>query len=447
MDDAGENVAGNTVSPHFISSPVGGGRLSGIGGTRRDNGGARPHGGACKVHVAAAGLEIVRGSGLKAERSRIAAGVCRAVSAALLASALASCTSASGDAQFDIQSPGFAGNGAAVAAVDTEAGSSPVAAAGDGDQTDFADASSLPASTGARPDAKPAAVAGETANLTAAEDGAVAADIAKQADVAAKPAADAVPGPSGIAAATPPNLIDEKKRTFLSSFFGSSETPARPLAAAGASRPLVADTAPAAVAAEPAASKPRPIIKLASADAGEVRTANASLAFGDDNALPGVRQTMLFEIKRKSGIDDDSDVDVHEEDDLGPIQVASAAGMARLAPNGLLKQNDTVDTACLKPALVRTLKIAEQHFGSKAVITSGYRDADRNRRARGAKNSMHMYCAAADVQMPGVTKWELANYFRTLPGRGGVGTYCHTDSVHVDIGPERDWNWRCGRRR
>jgi uncharacterized protein YcbK (DUF882 family) len=33
-----------------------------------------------------------------------------------------------------------------------------------------------------------------------------------------------------------------------------------------------------------------------------------------------------------------------------------------------------------------------------------------------------------------------------MPGRGGVGTYCHTNSVHVDVGPERDWNWRCRRR-
>jgi uncharacterized protein YcbK (DUF882 family) len=30
-----------------------------------------------------------------------------------------------------------------------------------------------------------------------------------------------------------------------------------------------------------------------------------------------------------------------------------------------------------------------------------------------------------------------------MPGRGGVGTYCHTTSIHVDIGPERDWNWKC----
>ena len=55
--------------------------------------------------------------------------------------------------------------------------------------------------------------------------------------------------------------------------------------------------------------------------------------------------------------------------------------------------------------------------------------------------------AAADVQMPGVSKWELAAYARSMPGRGGVGTYCYTKSVHVDIGPERDWNWRCRRKR
>ncbi|TIR86833.1 MAG: DUF882 domain-containing protein, partial [Mesorhizobium sp.] len=123
-----------------------------------------------------------------------------------------------------------------------------------------------------------------------------------------------------------------------------------------------------------------------------------------------------------------------------------AAGMARLAPNGLLRQNESVDVACLKPSLVRVLKTIEGHFGRKMIVTSGYRDPARNRRANGAKNSLHMYCAAADIQAPGVSKWELASYVRSMPGRGGVGTYCHTESVHVDVGPERDWNWRCRRR-
>ena len=124
--------------------------------------------------------------------------------------------------------------------------------------------------------------------------------------------------------------------------------------------------------------------------------------------------------------------------------MASAAGMARLAPNGLLKQRETVDTACLKPKLVRMLKQVERHFGKQMIVTSGYRSPAYNKKVRGAEKSQHMYCAAVDVQLPGVSKWELAKYVRAMPGRGGVGTYCHA-SIHIDIGPERDWNWKCRR--
>lgn len=166
---------------------------------------------------------------------------------------------------------------------------------------------------------------------------------------------------------------------------------------------------------------------------------------GAADALPGVRQSALFEINRKSGLDEDDDIDVHEAGE--PVRVASAAGLARLAPNGLIKQTDRVDVGCLKPSLVRVLRRVEQHFGKKLIVTSGYRSPARNRRARGARNSLHMYCAAADVQVPGVSKAQLARFVRAMPGRGGVGTYCHTKSVHIDVGPERDWNWRCRRRR
>lgn len=172
------------------------------------------------------------------------------------------------------------------------------------------------------------------------------------------------------------------------------------------------------------------------------RVVRASTSGGD--ILPGVRESNnLFEISRKSGIEDNSDVDINEFD--GGVRVASAAGLARLAPNGLLKQREGVDVACLKPSLVRMLKKVERHYGKRVVVTSGYRSPSNNRRARGARNSLHMYCAAADIQVDGVTKWELARYLRSMPGRGGVGTYCHTKSVHVDVGPERDWNWRCRR--
>src|SRR5690606_38356027 len=118
-------------------------------------------------------------------------------------------------------------------------------------------------------------------------------------------------------------------------------------------------------------------------------------------ALPGVRESALFEVRRGNGAADESDIDLHEddEDDGGPVQLASAAGLARLAPNGLAIQTDRVDVACLKPSLVRVLKQIETRYGKKVVVTSGYRSPPNNRRARGARNSLHMYCAAADIQI------------------------------------------------
>jgi uncharacterized protein YcbK (DUF882 family) len=231
--------------------------------------------------------------------------------------------------------------------------------------------------------------------------------------------------------------IAPKKKGFLASFFGSSSRKAVPAPAPAAPKPLIDENEPA-----------KPVVTLASAKTEAKPLALASTGSGEGwsgDSLPGVRKTALFEITRKSGIDDDSDVDINE--DGGSYEVASAAGLARLAPNGLLKQTESVDVACLKPALVRVLKTIESHYGKKLVVTSGFRDPNRNRRARGARNSLHMYCAAADIQVPGVSKWELAAFARSMPGRGGVGTYCHTNSVHVDVGPERDWNWRCRRRK
>jgi uncharacterized protein YcbK (DUF882 family) len=230
--------------------------------------------------------------------------------------------------------------------------------------------------------------------------------------------------------------IEPKKRGFLSSFFS---TQARAASAPQSARPLVNTER-----AQPQVAAATPITQLTSAEPAEPQPLIQQPSAGGGDALPGVRQNSLFEIKRRSGLDDDSDIDLHEGGEL--YQVASAAGMARLAPNGLLQQTEHVDVACLKPSLVRVLKTLERHYGKKVVVTSGYRSPDRNRQARGATNSLHMYCAAADVQVEGVSKWDLAAYVRSMPGRGGVGTYCHTNSVHVDVGPERDWNWRCRRR-
>ena len=156
-----------------------------------------------------------------------------------------------------------------------------------------------------------------------------------------------------------------------------------------------------------------------------------------NGALPGVRKLGLFGIyDAKEGADEGYD---------NAIRLASIGGLARTSPNGLRIQHSGVQVACLQPGLVRIVKKVQRRYGRVPIITSGYRSPNANRRARGARNSMHIYCKAADIQVAGVSKWALAKYLRSIPGRGGVGTYCHTKSVHIDVGSKRDWNWRCRR--
>lgn len=143
---------------------------------------------------------------------------------------------------------------------------------------------------------------------------------------------------------------------------------------------------------------------------------------------------------------------LYSSTDLGPdpndkstdmVTMASLPSMTRQSVTGLLVQNPSVETSCFKPRLVNMLREAEAHFGKRIVVTSGFRDPEHNHRVGGAKHSQHLSCDAADIQMVGVSKWDLARYFRARADIGGVGTYCSTNSIHVDIGRRRDWNWKC----
>jgi uncharacterized protein YcbK (DUF882 family) len=159
----------------------------------------------------------------------------------------------------------------------------------------------------------------------------------------------------------------------------------------------------------------------------------ASLASGN---IPGSTMNALYSAPKQNLLSSLS----------GLLQKASLPGMTRIAPNGLHVQNDSVQVGCFKPDLMRVIKTVETHFGKPVIVTSGYRDPEHNREVGGAEESMHKSCEAADVQIDGISKWDIAQYIRSLPNRGGVGTYCHTDSVHLDTGTTRDWNWGCGRK-
>jgi uncharacterized protein YcbK (DUF882 family) len=161
-------------------------------------------------------------------------------------------------------------------------------------------------------------------------------------------------------------------------------------------------------------------------------------------ALPGgPDRTMGIALSGRSVMSDEFD-DAHLEDEddqpTGLMKLASLSGLTRISPNGLFLQTDHVEVGCFKPGLVKMIKDVERHYNSPAIVTSGYRPPKGIR-----QGSKHYTCDAADIQIKGVPKWELASYLRSLPERGGVGTYCHTESVHMDTGEARDWNWRCRR--
>ncbi|PPD13721.1 MAG: hypothetical protein CTY25_10640 [Methylobacterium sp.] len=100
------------------------------------------------------------------------------------------------------------------------------------------------------------------------------------------------------------------------------------------------------------------------------------------------------------------------------------------------KQTDYVDIACLRPELMALVRKAGDRFGATPIITSG-------QRYRGRLGSYHRRCMAADFFVPGVARSDLARFLRSLPEAGGVGTYCHTKSVHIDVGEPRNWS-QCG---
>jgi Peptidase M15 len=87
------------------------------------------------------------------------------------------------------------------------------------------------------------------------------------------------------------------------------------------------------------------------------------------------------------------------------------------------------------------------HFHRPVTIISGCRSYAHNRRIGGARESYHLRCMAADFRVPGVGLGQVYRYAASLPGRGGVGTYCHESFMHIDVGPRREWHWSCGGRK
>lgn len=228
-----------------------------------------------------------------------------------------------------------------------------------------------------------------------------------------------------------------KKKTFFEKLFEPKEKTPRP--AASVNKPRVDRGARASSrisTANTVAKRPKPQTTIANTAKPKTVVASARTSVNDSaTALPGVKSNNeIFGIKNEEATAATSN---------NTTQVASLGSLGRLSPNGLRVQHSKVQVACLKPGVLKILKQVERRYGKKPIITSGYRSPKGNRSAGGARNSQHIFCKAVDIQVEGVSKWNLAKYLRTIPGRGGVGTYCRTKSVHIDIGSQRDWHHPC----
>ena len=100
---------------------------------------------------------------------------------------------------------------------------------------------------------------------------------------------------------------------------------------------------------------------------------------------------------------------------------------------GTYVASSKVNALCISPVLRYVIWEFEGYFGKKIVMNSGYRTPWHNYDVRGAKNSYHMKCMAADFFIPGVSKQKLIAFARKNALIGGLGCYPGRKFIHIDV--------------
>lgn len=127
------------------------------------------------------------------------------------------------------------------------------------------------------------------------------------------------------------------------------------------------------------------------------------------------------------------------------IQAYSRArdGAKQLSANFKVREfacQDGSDPIFIAPALVEVLQKIRSHFQSPVTVSSGYRTPGHNKKVDGAAYSQHLYGAAADIQVKGVSPEKVAAFAETLlEGTGGIGVY--RTFTHIDVREKRS-RWK-----
>jgi uncharacterized protein YcbK (DUF882 family) len=127
------------------------------------------------------------------------------------------------------------------------------------------------------------------------------------------------------------------------------------------------------------------------------------------------------------------------------MRIVSMFGLGLLAC--LAFPIESVEAANKQAGLNVKLRVAlariSAHYGKPIQIISGCRSRAHNRAVGGRKNSYHLRCMAADIQIKGVSPGSLKRFADSIPSIGGIGTYCGRSMVHIDVGPQRSWTGGC----
>jgi uncharacterized protein YcbK (DUF882 family) len=86
--------------------------------------------------------------------------------------------------------------------------------------------------------------------------------------------------------------------------------------------------------------------------------------------------------------------------------------------------------------LLENLQILRDHFGKPITIISGYRSPSRNNAVNGKSKSLHLWAAAADIQVkdvaPSIVYKTICDLIKSgKMYNGGVGVY--PNFVHYDV--------------
>jgi hypothetical protein len=112
------------------------------------------------------------------------------------------------------------------------------------------------------------------------------------------------------------------------------------------------------------------------------------------------------------------------------------AGFSGLVRAGNILVRDTAPTRCLPDHLTRVVADVAARFGPLSV-ESTHRTPRRNRRAGGARHSLHLDCRAIDFRVH-APKHKVMAYLRSRPEVGGLKVY-RNGIIHIDNGERRSW--------